>query len=108
MDKEERIKTKEIYCTNKLMSKINFLHDNISFSTYHLHEDHCDVPPSIQAERHPTRQPTGAAGAGKQADHAGQQPRGPAAAEEAAITIVTAATAVTLVSGAAVSGVTSL
>ena len=74
----------------------------------------CDVPPSIQAERHPTRQPAGAAGAREQADHAGQQPRGPAAAEEAAVTTVsagtavTAVTAVTLVSGAAVSGVTSL
>ena len=74
----------------------------------------CDVPPSIQAERHPTRQPAGAAGAGEKAYHAGQQPRGPAAAEEAAITtvsaitVVTAVTAVTLVSGAAVSGVTSL
>ena len=71
----------------------------------------CDVPPSIQAERHPTRQPTGAAGAGEQADHAGQQPRGPAAAEEAAVSAVmavTAVSAVTLVSGAAVTGVTSL
>ena len=71
----------------------------------------CDVPPSIQAERHPTRQPAGAAGAGEQADHAGQQPRGPAAAEEAAVSAVmavTAVSAVTLVSGAAVTGVTSL
>ena len=65
----------------------------------------CDVPPSIQAERHPTRQPAGAAGAGEQADHAGQQPRGPAAAEEAAVTAVSA---VTTVSGAAVTEVTSL
>ena len=65
----------------------------------------CDVPPSIQAERHPTRQPAGAAGAGEQADHAGQQPRGPAAVEEAAVTAVSA---VTIVSGAAVTGVTSL
>ena len=71
----------------------------------------CDVPPSIQAERHPTRQPAGAAGAGEQTDHAGQQPRGPAAAEEAAVsavTTVTAISAVTTVSGAAVTGVTSL
>ena len=65
----------------------------------------CDVPPSIQAERHPTRQPAGAAGAREQADHAGQQPRGPAAAEEAAVTAVST---VTLVSGAAVTEVTSL
>ena len=71
----------------------------------------CDVPPSSQAERHPTRQPTGA---GEQADHTGQQPRRPAAAEEAAVTAVSAVTtvtavsAVTLVSGAAVTEVTSL
>ena len=68
-------------------------------------EAYCDVPPSIQAERHPTRQPAGAAGTGEQADHAGQQPRGPAAVEEAAVTAVSA---VTIVSGAAVTGVTSL
>ena len=68
----------------------------------------CDVPPSIQAERHPMRQP---AGAGEQADQAGQQPRGTAAAEEAAVSAVmavTAGSAVTLVSGAAVTEVTSL
>ena len=74
----------------------------------------CDVPQSIQAERHPTRQPAGAAGAREQADQAGQQPRGPAAGEETVVTTVlvvtavTAVTAVTLVSGAAVTGVTSL
>ena len=71
----------------------------------------CDVLPSIQANRHPTRQPTGARG---QADHAGQQPRGPAAGEETAVTTVLAVTAVTTVtavthgSGAAVSSVSSL
>ena len=48
------------------------------------------------------RQP---AGAGEQANHTGQQPRRPAAAEEAAVTAVSA---VTLVSGAAVTEVTSL
>ena len=74
----------------------------------------CDVPPSIQAERHPTRQPAGAAGAREQADQAGQQPRGPAAGEEiavttvSAVTVVTAVTAVTHGSGAAVSSVSSL
>ena len=62
----------------------------------------CDVPPSIQAERHPMRQP---AGAREQTDHAGQQPRGPAAVEEAAVTTVSA---VTHGSGAAVSSVSSL
>ena len=51
------------------------------------------------------RQPAGAAGAREQADYAGQQPRGSAAAEE---TTVTTVSAVTLVSGAAVTGVTSL
>ena len=74
----------------------------------------CDVPPSIQAERHPTRQPLGASSARGQADHAGKQPRGPAAGEETAVTTVSAVTAVTAVtvvtlgSGATVSGVSSL
>ena len=72
---------------------------------------YCDVPPSIQAERHPTRQP---AGARVQADQAGQQPRGPAAGEETAVTTVLPVTAVTTVtavthgSGAAFSSVSSL
>ena len=65
----------------------------------------CDVPPSIQAERHPTRRPAGAVGARVQADQAGQQPRGPAAGEEKAVTTVSA---VTHGSGAAVSSVSSL
>ena len=73
----------------------------------------CDVPSSLQAKRHPTRQPTGAAGAAgirEQADHASQQPRRLAADEEtvvttvSAVTAVTDVTAVTLVSGAAASG----
>ena len=69
----------------------------------------CDVPPSIQAERHPTWQP--ATGARGQTAQAGQQANGQIAVGEAAITTVTAVTAVTavtLVSGVAVSGVTSL
>ena len=72
----------------------------------------CDVPPSIQAERHPTRQPAvGAAGARGQTAQASQQAKGPAAAEETAVTTVSVVTAVTTVinvSGAVVSGVSSL
>ena len=72
----------------------------------------CDVPPSIQAERHPTWQP--AAGARGQIAQAGQQANGQAAVGEAAVTTVsavtavTAATAVTTGSGAAVSSLERL
>ena len=75
----------------------------------------CDVPPSIQAECHRTRQlAVGAAGARVQTAQASQQARGPAAVEETAVTTVSAVTAVTAVtalinvSGAAFSGVSSL
>ena len=69
----------------------------------------CDVPPSIQAERHPTWQP--ATGARGQTAQAGQQANGQATVGEAAITTVStvtaviAATTVTAGSGAAVTSI---
>ena len=75
----------------------------------------CDVPPSIQAERHPTRlQVVGATGAKGQTAQASQQPRGQAEVKEtavttvSAVTVVTAVTAVTHGSRAAVLSVSSL
>ena len=70
---------------------------------------YCGVPPSIQAERHPTRQP--AIGSRGQAAQAGQQAKGQATVGEAAVITVSTVTAVTAVTAATPGGgaaVTSL